>query len=72
MKFYIDWVIDKLEERSEQKEVLQENVICPNCGNVMKRENNLICTSYPPQHKYTCDNCGQVEYRTVFSVEVSE
>ena len=57
----------------EAEPVLQENVVCPNCGNVMKQEKAFICTSYPPKHKYTCDNCGQVEYRTVSNYyEVSE
>lgn len=44
-----------------KKEVLQTNVICPNCGKIMKRDDVLL-TSNPPQDRYVCQNCGEVRF----------
>lgn len=34
---------------------------CSKCGTVMKPDLTCILTSIPPQYKYTCPKCGNVE-----------
>ena len=38
----------------------QINLYCDICGNRMERD-NIVLTSYPPQFKYHCKVCGNVE-----------
>lgn len=34
---------------------------CSKCGTIMKPDLTCILTSNPPQYKYTCPKCGNVE-----------
>lgn len=36
---------------------------CPKCNGGMCRDNSMILTSMPPQYKYVCNKCGNVEYQ---------
>ena len=31
---------------------------CPNCGAYLWRRTDIVLTSYPPQFRYECDQCG--------------
>lgn len=35
---------------------------CPKCGAYLFRDNTVILTSMPPQHKYICKKCEWVGY----------
>lgn len=46
------------EEWSEPK------YLCPKCGEGgMRRREDIVFTSYPPQRLYECDKCGHTEYQ---------
>ena len=37
---------------------------CPKCGEgEVRRDNEVILSSYPPKNLYKCFNCGAVFYR---------
>lgn len=36
---------------------------CPKCGGDVRRNDATVLLSYPPKHRYECDNC---EYSEVF------
>lgn len=35
---------------------------CKKCGGDMQVDVSCICTSLPPQRKYKCKKCGNIEY----------
>ena len=37
---------------------------CPKCGATMVRDDEIVYTSLPPQYRYTCPKCGEVEFDT--------
>lgn len=49
----------------EEERIPQENVICENCGAVMKRDDGIILTTDPPQYLYRCENCGNTTSKWV-------
>lgn len=34
--------------------------MCPKCGGQVRRNETMVLTSYPPQYRFECDNCGYV------------
>ena len=34
---------------------------CPKCGGNVRRDNSCCLTTYPPQYRYTCDDCDYYE-----------
>lgn len=38
--------------------------LCPKCGEGgMRRREDIVLASYPPQRLYECDKCGHTEYQ---------
>ena len=38
--------------------------LCPKCGEGgMRRREDIVLDSYPPQRLYKCDKCGHIEYQ---------
>ena len=35
---------------------------CPVCGGPVRKNLQIVLTSYPPKYLYVCDNCGSTEY----------
>ena len=33
---------------------------CEKCGELAEVDTSLVCTSIPPQYRYTCPKCGSV------------
>ena len=56
------------EEYKRERAILSEecetkvNVKCPECGELLYRDNTLIYTSNPPKSKYFCKKCRWVGY----------
>ena len=52
-----------LEEYREQMKITQHgkytkiDVECPKCGERLYRDNSIVLTTYPPQHRLECFNC---------------
>ena len=42
---------------------VEMGVKCPKCGELIYRDNSIICTSNPPKIRYFCKNCEWVGYR---------
>jgi len=39
---------------------------CPKCNDgAMCRDETIVLTSIPPQHRYECNKCGHVSYHTI-------
>lgn len=34
---------------------------CPECGETVYRNNNVMICTYPPRHEYICKSCGYCE-----------
>lgn len=49
--------------QDKQYEISQEKTLtdieCPKCGKNLYRINNVVLTTYPPQHRYECE-CGWI------------
>ena len=39
--------------------------ICPRCKERMIRDDSMVYTSMPPQYRYECPKCGEMEFDTV-------
>lgn len=48
---------------SYHREWSEPKYICPKCGGGMCRNETMVFTSNPPQYKYQCNKCGNVEYQ---------
>ena len=33
------------------------NVLCPNCGERLYRDDSVVLTTYPVKHRYECQKC---------------
>lgn len=34
------------------------DIECPECGDYVFKNNQIVLTTYPPKHRYECFNCG--------------
>lgn len=39
-----------------------EPIRCPDCGEVVKVNTDIVLTSYPPQYHWVCPKCGKTGY----------
>ena len=53
-----------LEQFIFNKEWSEPKYLCPKCGKGgMRRREDIVLDSYPPQRLYECDKCGHTEYQ---------
>lgn len=45
-----------------------EPIRCPDCGEVVKVNTDIVFTSYPPQYHWVCPKCGKTGYTCCDSV----
>ena len=44
-----------------QEQWVKVNAKCSKCGGQLYKNNYLVLTSWPEQHQYKCEDCGNVE-----------
>lgn len=45
-----------------------EPIKCPDCGEIVKVNTDIVLTSYPPQYHWVCPKCGKTGYTKCDSV----
>lgn len=35
---------------------------CEKCGGNMRKNEMIVCASYPPKYQYECNTCGHIDY----------
>ena len=38
--------------------IVPTNITCPECGKYIWKRTDVVLTTYPPQYRYECYNCG--------------
>lgn len=51
-----DFINNQHKERNLMRP--KTDIDCPVCGEKLYRDDTTVLTSYPPMHRYECDNCG--------------
>ena len=50
---------DRVEKMSKGLlNAVETDIECPICGKCIYKDMSLVLTSYPPQHRYFCAECG--------------